>query len=969
MAAITTAAGASGNWENPATWSTGTIPTSADDVTVGNQRFTISAMSGGAGADIVCTATGHTFVDGDEVVLGNSGVPYQPLVCGMPYFIVSAATNIFKLALTPGGTPITTTFGSMVAPLDVAKKYVLTLDSAPASSRICLSLTLQTGVVFRVSTTAATQIQVDNNWSCKPGAVLDCDISAYPSIVSRWKVGGNSAGTSYGLFIDPGSNFHKLRGKQRKRRANLTSSLTANTTTSFDVDDATGWEPGDQLVLSATQPRNGSTTIKTSTVTIDAITPGAGTAATITFFGTGTGGNTTPNLHLAGGHVGNFSSNLIIESVNKGVYANRGFVYLDRGNGSGANSRAYMEGNTVNQGRIFIEDVRFDSLGCAYNRPSLYVAFAGDVYDFTIGGVNNNVFYDHGGGLWFEGGGTPCATPTANNVAVQLTIGGGNPFMFGNIATEDIPSGFASFWATGNYNLYFNTGSSITVDDFVMTGANWGINTSNGAPNVVVKNSQMYCVQTFQYATCAKIEYIDCDFSKFQSGVSNPPNMQRQSGNGNVKFTRCLRHSSTTPISADAAPVSSMNIHESEGGDASFQKIYTSRSGNTRPAWERDNALVKNSLSSIKGYYSKGFPLKMEQEILTASGTTARVVGYMRKNAAYGSTDLPYVEIEGFGVSVRATMSDVNDTWEKFTLDYMQSSGGDGKATLRFVNSCPTTTGNCWLSGVTFTPFVTRARHYGYTFDEPNPLRFVNTALTVDEATASAYTGVTITGTQLTVGAGTANTWAKVYAYSQYYYSQGGETVNIASSDGQSFVLPLTYKLSWPTMGADGTLSGGWLLLPSAGTYTHKLSGTKIEFQAAGTYDMSATQFSGSVEFVNTSGGAVTVSIPSGFTPVNTGPSITLSAPVISTTIAAQVSLAGAEIRIYDLDNSPAGSLGTELAGTESCPGSTFSFSIAASNNVWVQIMLAGYKEYGQQITGPAASTTFTVALTKELDA
>lgn len=93
------------------------------------------------------------------------------------------------------------------------------------------------------------------------------------------------------------------------------------------------------------------------------------------------------------------------------------------------------------------------------------------------------------------------------------------------------------------------------------------------------------------------------------------------------------------------------------------------------------------------------------------------------------------------------------------------------------------------------------------------------------------------------------------------------------------------------------------------------------------------------------------------------------NAPVLTTTIAAQVSLAGAEVRIYDLDNSPAGSLGTELAGVESCPGSTFSFSTAAGNSIWVQILLAGYKEYGQQLTAPSASTTFTLVLATETDA
>ena len=75
---------------------------------------------------------------------------------------------------------------------------------------------------------------------------------------------------------------------------------------------------------------------------------------------------------------------------------------------------------------------------------------------------------------------------------------------------------------------------------------------------------------------------------------------------------------------------------------------------------------------------------------------------------------------------------------------------------------------------------------------------------------------------------------------------------------------------------------------------------------------------------------------------------------------------AGSEVRIYDLDNSPAGSLGTELTGVESTAGSTFSFSAEAGNNVWIQVMAPGSEEYGQALTVPAIDTTIGVILTPE---
>lgn len=83
-------------------------------------------------------------------------------------------------------------------------------------------------------------------------------------------------------------------------------------------------------------------------------------------------------------------------------------------------------------------------------------------------------------------------------------------------------------------------------------------------------------------------------------------------------------------------------------------------------------------------------------------------------------------------------------------------------------------------------------------------------------------------------------------------------------------------------------------------------------------------------------------------------------------TISAPVSLAGAEIRIYDMDSTPAGSLGTELAGIESNSGSTFSYSGSAGNTVWIQILADGYVEFGQSLVLPAFDSTFPATLIQD---
>lgn len=108
-----------------------------------------------------------------------------------------------------------------------------------------------------------------------------------------------------------------------------------------------------------------------------------------------------------------------------------------------------------------------------------------------------------------------------------------------------------------------------------------------------------------------------------------------------------------------------------------------------------------------------------------------------------------------------------------------------------------------------------------------------------------------------------------------------------------------------------------------------------------------------------------------GWNPLSFAMQVDVEPAIVPTvTISAQISLVGAEIRIYDMDNNPAGSLGTELAGTESCPTSTFNYVGESGNTIWIQIMKDGYVEFGQSITIPEVSSYgYNVTLQPELSA
>jgi hypothetical protein len=170
---------------------------------------------------------------------------------------------------------------------------------------------------------------------------------------------------------------------------------------------------------------------------------------------------------------------------------------------------------------------------------------------------------------------------------------------------------------------------------------------------------------------------------------------------------------------------------------------------------------------------------------------------------------------------------------------------------------------------------------------------------------------------------------------------------------------------------------------PSAVTgclFTSDGSNHAMEATTAGDYDWDndLTNYAtsdgsgGNEAFYNNSGGHINLTVVGGTRPyVKNGTSATTTViiPDVTLTISAAVSLVGAEIRIYDMDNNPAGSLGTELAGTESHNVATYAFSGAASNTIWIQIMLAGYEEFGQQITMPSSNGGFTALLKLDTNA
>jgi hypothetical protein len=168
------------------------------------------------------------------------------------------------------------------------------------------------------------------------------------------------------------------------------------------------------------------------------------------------------------------------------------------------------------------------------------------------------------------------------------------------------------------------------------------------------------------------------------------------------------------------------------------------------------------------------------------------------------------------------------------------------------------------------------------------------------------------------------------------------------------------------------SFAGGTLTLPTTITTSPGFtmgSGEIVFDDVSADWDLSSCIIDSGVTLSNTSGTGITVKMPSGYPSTTIGSGTTeiiILAAVNTLTIAGSVTLAGAEVRLYDLDNNPSGSLGTELAGgTESAAGATVSFAVSSGNTVWIQIIKTGYVEFGQSYT-MGGTTTFTAQLSAD---
>ena len=455
------------------------------------------------------------------------------------------------------------------------------------------------------------------------------------------------------------------------------------------------------------------------------------------------------------------------------------------------------------------------------------------------------------------------------------------------------------------------------------------------------------------------VSYQSCEFETEFAGLTGDRFTFGGAAFSDVVLDNCKFSTFGTWIWSNApaytAPYRLFLKHKNQ--DANQQEAYTQISPTT-PTFKRDATLSKRGdASTMVQAVGTNYVPEHWTSFLARPSTSYVIKGYCRYDNAAGNANPPRIRSNSPNVTITGTGTSGNvwtcpsgiNTWNYFELTVSHANASPITLNLTYdCRSSSASTVKAYFDGVPDYPWVQVARHYGDLFDA-NAYRTINPAIDVDEATASAYTGVTVgwgtSTSSITLGA--SRTFQYVYDSTQYQACQAANMLSIPPWEGiglagalsifakgdvttSGYTLngggslsmgsyTLTGSVPWNYTYTGGTFSqasvtpafsGGTLAIGDGGTYTFTMGGSTlvtVNPAAPGSYTFSAGTFTGTLTVNNLAAHAITVYVPAGTTTSstgNTGGAITFSAPIVQQSVTITNVVAGSRVQIYDTTNS-----------------------------------------------------------------
>jgi hypothetical protein len=813
----------------------------------------------------------------------------------------------------PGGT-LPTNADDVV----IANTHTVTLET---TAPVALTVTIQSGGTLTCSTTASSTLTMQRGMTVNSGGTLNLDVTSDVTKICTL-IFNNSASASpgYGLTVANGGNI-TMKGFAKTRWTTLSAGVSIGATTA-SVAAATGWQTGDKLVFATTQAYNATPKVDNATGTNTVSGTSISNLTALTY------------AHDSGGYVGNFSSNLILKGATPGTT----FWFVRMNSVEVASTRD-------------ICDVMYWATRGDFSTPG--VRIDGGNYDITTTpwvAFNSNAFYDaRDCGVYIEKQWSDI--PRQNNIFYLPNNGSGT---FGS----------AIFYAGSNKNCGADVDSVIfqsaqrgingavpgviftrpKVSSCLQVGIYGDTNSTTSLYGVVVNDGDFFANNDFMESNAASIEFNGCRIGSQYSGAAINNVLTDTQFYLLGTFRDCVFQNTNTSLTTNisTASVSTQLTLINKGvypssADVTVQEIYR-KYGSIK----RYNGATNTKRSTSSVYIAPNVVAKTvtyEVTIPCATGATIRVLGNVKAETAFYSPSwtAPTVTLSGtiagtvLTPAVFTASSAANNAFESVDISLTNSAGADGNLTLTFAATLYTgKSGGVYFDGMpTSSPFVTKARHYGFTFDQTLPYVVTNSTVSANESTALGYsTKFGITGATSAIALTADGTLQQMYEYSQAwacttanlasvipltavglatapivsavgnitttgYTLNGAGSLSIPSGKTITASLPFSYSYTngtWSQLTTVPTFAGGQLNLGAAGTYTFTMSSAIISMTptAPGTYALGAATFSGTIDLRNTSAHAITVELPSGTsytTASNTGGTITVSLPVVTASV------------------------------------------------------------------------------------